>query len=221
MRRIEELGYSDKDFGPNKTFLTARAAETALAANVVQVRAVKPEIELIRDFVNTHTTDPRYQFPAEIDELSFVFRWGGKGNKLMWRMPLFGQQGWDTTLHNADSNTRFLNAWNISQRALDELRLGDIPAGSETLNEMNPYTTVEITVEDWEKPNLTQKFVSGVLFNRAQRRGRSTTENLSRDVFEAFDRESLNRFNLVDVAANIGGRPFDDIMPLMPVLSEA
>lgn len=221
MNRFKELGYRDSDFGPNKTYVTERAAETALAANVVQVRALKPEIELVRDFVNEHTTNPLYQFPAEIDELSFVFRWGGKGNKLMWNMPLFGQRGWDTMLHNADPDTRFLNAWNISQQNLDQLRLGDVPLESETLVEMNPFTTVEITVEDWEKPNLTQKFVSGVLFNRAQRRGRAAVDNLRQDVFEAFDPESKNRFKLVDMAANLNGRPFDDVMPVVPIFRES
>jgi len=221
MNRLKELGYSDSDFGPNKTYVTERAAETALMANVVQVRALKPEIELVRDFVNEHTTNPLFQFPAEIDELSFVFRWGGKGNKLMWNMPLFGQRGWDTLLHTADQDTRFLNAWNISQQSLDQLRLGEVPLESSTLAELNPYTTVEITVEDWEKPNLTQKFVSGVLFNRAQRRGRTTMDNLRQDVFEAFDPESKNRFRLVDMAADLNGRPFDDIMPIVPLFRES
>lgn len=83
MNRLKELGYSDSDFGPNKTFVTERAAETALAANVIQVRALEPEIELVRTFIHERTDNPDYQLPAEIDELSFVFRWGGKGNKLM------------------------------------------------------------------------------------------------------------------------------------------
>lgn len=214
MSRFKELGYTDKDFGPNRTFLTERAAETALASGIAQLRAVRPEIELIRDFINEHTTNSQYQFPGDIDDLSFAFRWGGKGNKLMWKMPLFGERGWDTMLHNADPHTRFLNGWNISQQNVDQLRLGSIPLASETLNEMNPFTTVEITVADWERPRLTQQFVSGVLFNRAQRRGRTTSENFWQDVHEAFDSEATSRFELVKMAADIGGRPFDDIMPI-------
>ncbi|HSX35456.1 MAG TPA: hypothetical protein VLH84_00815 [Patescibacteria group bacterium] len=218
MNKLQELGYSDSDFGPNRTFITARAAETAVAAGVMQLRAVKPEIALVRDFVDAHVTNPDYRFPADIDELSFVFRWSGEGNKLKWRMPMLGERGWDTKLHTAPLSARFLNAWHISQAGVDQLRSGDVPPDSATLGEMDPLKTVEISVADWENPRLTQQFVGGVLFNMARRRERTTAENLRRDVFEAFDGESLSRFGLVDMAADlIGGRPFDDIMPLAAI----
>lgn len=135
---------------------------------------------------------PEYQFPAEIDELNFVMRWAGRGNRFIGT--------WDTMLHQADPDTRFLNGWQVAQRNLDELRLSGEPLASRSLIELNPFMTVEISVADWEKPRLARQFTAGVLFNRAQRRGRPAHTNLVRDVYEAFDPKSVKRFAVLKEA---------------------
>lgn len=220
MSRLKELGYTNSDFGPSRTYITERAAETALAANVVQIRAITPEIELVREFVNARVKHPEYQFPAQIDDLSFVFRWAGQGSRLKWNVPVLGQKGWDLKLDGADPDTRFLNAWNISQPALDELRLGETPVGSASLNEINPYMAVEITVEDWERPRLTQQFVKGVLYNRAYMRGRSVTDNIRRDLYDALTSDGRSRNDIIEQATNLHERPFEDLMPLAAIMRE-
>jgi hypothetical protein len=215
--RLKELGYTESDFGPSRTFLTARAAETALAAGIVQIRALAPEVELVRDFVNARVSHPDYRFPENIDELSFVFRWGGKGSKWRWNVPSLGWHGWDTQIDKADPDTRFLNAWNISQPALDELRLGGNPVGSATLAEMNPSSAIEITVMDWERPQLTQRFVRGVLFKRNQMREQNAIEHVGSDLYDALTTEGRSRNAIFDEAANLHERPFDDLMPLAAI----
>lgn len=218
MPTLKELGYTDSDFGPNRTYITERAAETAIAASIVQIRAIRPEIERVRDFINERVKNPDYQFPAEIDELSFVFRWGGKGNISKWKIPFLGERGWDTKLETADPDTRYLNAWDISQPALDQLRLGEAPAGSATVNEMNPYTSIDITVTDWENPKLTQRLIRGVLFNRAKMRGRDTAGNVASDLTDAFSADGLRRNQIFDEAAFLNEQAFDDLMPIAAIL---
>lgn len=120
-------------------------------------------------------------------------------------------------MDKADPDTRFLNAWNISQPALDELRLGGNPAGSATLAEIGPSNAIEITVLDWEKPQLTQRFVRGVLFKRNQMREQNAIEHIGSDLFDALTTEGRSRNQIYDDAAHLHERPFDDLMPLAAI----
>lgn len=203
----EQYNYTDKDFGPQPVYLTQRAAETALAAGVVQILPLKPEIALVAEFVNSKMTAPEYRFPEDIDEVAFVMRWAGKGNKVIWN--------WDTRLHKAEPRTCFMNAWDISPQNIAQLSVGGEPLESRRLRDLDPLNTIEISVEDWAKPDWARKIAVGALFNQARRRGKSFSEKLERDIFEAFDPESVRRFDVANAAAVIG-RPFEDLLPLAP-----
>lgn len=198
MANYDELGYNSLDISPNPIFLTERAAETAVANGIVRIGAIGEEIRVIDSFLKDHVRRPEYQLPGDVDELSFVFRWGGEGNELKWKIPFTNQRGWDAMLHKAPLETRLLSGQDISQQQLDELRAGKVPAGSQTLAQLDLGKAVEITVETWESPHLTRQFISGVLYNRAQRRNRTVGGNIKRDLFEATDVQSIVRPALLD-----------------------
>ncbi|HSX08125.1 MAG TPA: hypothetical protein VLG11_04495 [Candidatus Saccharimonadales bacterium] len=202
-------GYTDADFGPNQVYLTPRAAETAMAAGIAAIRPLKPEVGLIKTFVNSQMTNPAYRFPENTDDLNYVLRWGGKGAKWIWQ--------WDTQLHKTGDNTRFINGWDLSPGPLTQTYIGEVALASRTLGELGRENTIELTVENWENPNLAQKLAEGVLFNQAERRNRSVAGNVAQDVTEAFNREALSRFDVAK-AAGVIGRPFDDLLPIAPVL---
>lgn len=205
-------GYTDADFGPNQVYLTPRAAETAMAAGIAAIRPLAPEVGLIKKFVNSQMTNPAYRFPENADDLNYVLRWGGKGAKWIWQL--------DTQLHKAGDDTRFVNGWDLSPRPLTQTHLGGVALASKTLGELGRENTIELTVADWENPNLAQKLAEGVLFNQAERRNRSVVGNVAQDVIEAFNREALSRFDVAK-AAGVIGRPFDDLLPIALLLSGA
>jgi len=180
-------GMTEIPIGPTTPdiYLTPRAAETALAAGIVAVRPNIEGIHAVRDYVNERFTAPEYRFPEEVNELTFLMRWSGKGNKLMWQ--------WDTIYDRAKPNDRWINGWALTVNEVDAARLGDERPHTVFKRDLDPAKTVEIHIDDWENPDFASKFAQGVLFKHHGRSQKSLYDNLVRDVYEALDTESVTR----------------------------
>jgi len=205
--------YTEADFGSQPVFLTPRAAETALSAGITQIRPVSPELEVIRDYINREN-HPRYRYPENIDEVHFVMRWSGAGNKYPWQ--------WDTKLYRTDENTCYVNGWNITQAHIDAARQGDMPPQGIAKKDLDIHRTIELDVNDWQDVNLARQVASGVAFNyfATHTPGLKLKYMALDTTYALIDLLSESRVDVVNAAANAAAqhdRGFDQIMPLAPL----
>ncbi len=188
-------------------YLTPRAAETALAAGIVAVRPNITGITAVRDFVNERVSNPGYRFPENVDELAFVMRWSGAGNRLITK--------WDTIFDKAKPETQYLHGWALAQASVDAARLDEPMPLSVRRADLSPATTVEVNIEDWDNPKFAERFASGVLFKWHGREQKSLVDRLAGDVFEAFDSESRARFGHAAAAGELDVTPAGLIQPFV------
>jgi hypothetical protein len=174
-------------------YLTPRAAETARAAGIIAVRPNLEGIETARDFINARMfKHPEYRFPAveEVSELTFLMRWAGKGNKLMWQ--------WDTIFDRAKPGDRWLNGWQIDEKPSTDPYEGY--RSRVTKGELDPAKTVEMHIEDWSVPELGRKLAAGVMHKWHGRSEKNLFQKLGQDFYEALEPESASRATEVDFA---------------------
>ncbi|HUC89472.1 MAG TPA: hypothetical protein VMR45_01605 [Patescibacteria group bacterium] len=185
--------------GPH-LYLTPRAAEAALGAGILTVRPNVDNIQGIADYIDNHMTSPEYRFPCAVSELNIVMRWSGRG--AVYRIPGIYDR-WDTLLHEAKPDTPYLNAQTFTKDQIDSLRNGDSTAYiGVTKAGLDPNKTVEVNVRDWDSTNFDEEFALGVLWRNAGRDQKSLGDRALRNLFEAFDPESLSRSRRAREAAN-------------------
>jgi hypothetical protein len=178
--------------GP-QIYMTPKAAEQAIGVGLIAVAPNVPDLALIGEYVNEHMASPEYRLPANVTELNIVMRWSGRGAKLRWQ--------WDARFEHEPPDTPYLHTWAVSQPRLDRLQMDGPGEKDARKGDLDPYKTIEVSIADWEDPEFDLKFAEGIMFRGAGRSKKGAGSNLWRDVFEAFDPESLSRWRVARQAA--------------------
>ncbi len=150
------------------------------------------------------------RFPESLDDLSVVMCWSGKGNRIIGK--------WDTMFDNAPPHAPYINGWALSTQIWTATQLGDRALLSATRSELDPAKTIEMSVPDWENPEFAKQFTKGVLFSLFGRSQKSRVELVARDVYEAFDVKSMQRYKRAREAGTLFEDPLDTVEPFVRLL---